>query len=1022
MRNNFRRFLSVAFAIVMVMAMMFAVSATEETNVAKIGDTEYAKLADAITAAVAGDTITLVDDVTENVTISKSITLDGADNQYTGKMTISDNKNVTIQDVNFVKGCVNELAGSHGYLTIKDCTFDGVDKSIGYAITHRGGDKLIIEGSTANNYSTGMLYVPSAVALIEIKDVEASNVVAAFNITYSGNGTFENVKFNNVTYGIHFQIYGSRTYTVKNSDLSGATNPFWFWDKSSNTEKVTVVFEGENIVHKFQDPIPAGSLKLAEGATLVAPEGLSVTTDVADHNVVYSNGVYSVVDAYVAMIGETGYMTLKEAVAAAQDGDTITMVDDYEVASSDAVIADYDMYAFVSVTDKAITIDLNGKKITAVPELDKALLGFFYVGGSGKLTLLDSSEAKDGSVEVITEKTEAYSFATIDSENTDAKLCIESGNYYIDRVDAGQSMIYANNGELAFVSGGNFVLANAKTMDNNGIPYPWIFNAYGNTGANYVTVTGGTYNVDPTHHQGEVKYPRGYSAVENADGTWTVTLPVKIGETGYASLAEAVAAAKDGDTITLLSDITLNNSEAEIAAYDMYAYLTVTDKKITIDLNGKTITANPSFDKPFYGVIVVLGTGDVTLMDSSEAQTGAINVTVAEGTESYSMMSTDGATASLSIESGNYYIDRVDLGYSMIYIAQTCNSSVSGGNFVLGNAYSFEKKGAMVPWIFNTYKNGANFVQVTGGTYNANPQNRHGEVKFPKGYVAYEDIDGTWKVARGPIIVKQPADTTIGYNKMAKFAPVIVGDGLTYKWYYRDTNSNTFRKSTITTATYDIKGTLARDGREVYCVAKDSTGKTVTTDVVTLTVVPNEELEIVSQPTVVEGALDTTVSIKMDVKGDGLTYKWYFRDKGAKNFQKSSLKTATYDIKLTEARMDREVYCVITDAFGNMETSAVVTLKAVCTVDLKIIAQPTYEAVAVGETATVKMDVEGEYLTYAWYFINAGDTTPFKSSITDSEYSVALTEDRVGRQVYCVITDAFGESVQTETVTLVAAE
>ena len=53
-------------------------------NVAKIGNAEPTTLAEAIKNASAGQTITLVGDVTENVTISKSLTIDGANFKYTG--------------------------------------------------------------------------------------------------------------------------------------------------------------------------------------------------------------------------------------------------------------------------------------------------------------------------------------------------------------------------------------------------------------------------------------------------------------------------------------------------------------------------------------------------------------------------------------------------------------------------------------------------------------------------------------------------------------------------------------------------------------------------------------------------------------------------------------------------------------------------------------------------------------------------------------------------------------------------
>lgn len=1234
MRNNFKRFLGVAFVLIMALSVMTVGAFAAEETVAELGGTGYAKLADAIAAAKAGDTITLTADVNESVTISKSITIDGDDNQYTGKITISDNKNVTIKNVDFVKGCIDEVAGSHGYLTINDCDFDGVDKSIGYAINHRGGDKLIIENATAKNYKTGMLYIPSSVAEIFVKNVEVNNVAAAFNITYSGDGTFENVKFNNVTYGIHFMIYGSRTYTVKNSDLSGATNPFWFWDKSNNACKVTVAFEGENIVPVFQNPIPAGALKLAEGATLTAPEGLDITTDVADSYVAYKNGVYSVeANTKVAAIGENQYKTLAAAVAAAakgdiitllsdvnenvtldknltidgagykytgnifttnknanyviknvnfvdcdvyaiksngaysmtienctatncgygflyankttstiavknveidgasyglritsnnkttlenvtmknvnygieakttgkrefnfinctidavntpfnavdkganvqtlkfksvndfgidvttlesnlvkvnaaaqvgtkiygdlktaiadaKDGDVITIIADQTLTNSDAFIESVynEYYVFAEVTDKNITIDLNGKVITINPDLDKMLIAVIYSAKEGEVTLKDSSEAQTGAINVTASETSSvYSMFAADEGG---KFNIENGNYYLNRVDlsatAPRALIYTSDDMNFTVNGGNFVLGNARTsIDIDGNPQPWIFNGYQN-GHNHVYVTGGTYNAYPQNSWDEAKYPYCYDAIENEDGTWTVKYSpaVEIGETGYESLKEAVAAAKDGDVITVRKDQTLDNETAEIADYDMYSYITVSDKKITIDLNGKTITANPKFDKTLYGVIVVNGTGDVTLTDNSTDKTGAINVTMAEGTQAYSMLSTDGATSKLTINGGNYYIDRVDYGYSMIYIAQTGTGYVNGGNFVLGNAKTIEKEdGVMGPWIFNTYDNGKNFVYVNDGRFNTDPDHHWGEAKFKKGHVTVQAADGMWDIVRGPVIIEQPTDITINYGKMAQFAPVIKGEGLTYTWYYKDAKTSWY-KSSLTTATYDIKGTAARDGRQVYCVATDITGKSVKTGIATLTVVPNEELAIIDQPTVVEGALNKSVSVALDVTGDDLTYVWYYSDNGGKSYYKSSLTTATYDIVLKEERMGRKVYCEITDAFGEKETSKVITINAKQSVELKLLSAPVYEAAKIGETAKITLDVQGEGLKYTWYYSLPGKTTFYKSTITDSEYKVTLSEDRIGRQVYCVITDAFGESVTTETVTLYAA-
>ena len=68
----------------------------------------------------------------------------------------------------------------------------------------------------------------------------------------------------------------------------------------------------------------------------------------------------------------------------------------------------------------------------------------------------------------------------------------------------------------------------------------------------------------------------------------------KVGENGYATLAEAVAAAKNGDTVTLLKNVTLNTPAPTFA--DKGDFALGIDKSITIDgtndSGNYTITTN----------------------------------------------------------------------------------------------------------------------------------------------------------------------------------------------------------------------------------------------------------------------------------------------------------------------------------------------------------------------------------------------------------------------------------------------
>ena len=454
-------------AILLTVAMLFSVAAISasaaETDVAAIGEATYATLADAITAAKAGDTITLFGDVTENVTISKSITLDGGNNKYTGNITTSSTKaNVVIKNVNFV-----------------DCADN-------YAIKSNGASSLTVENCTAANCGWGLLYANKSTNTITMKNVEINDATRGLRINYNSKTTLENVTMKNVKYGIESLTYGERTFTFKNCTIEATDGSFVAIDKGAKVQ--TLNFKG---INDF---------------------GIDLRTLESD---------LVKVNLDVALVGTETYATLKEAVAVAADGDVIKIIDDFTIANTDVFDKVSGMYPYIAVTDKKVTIDLNGKTITVNPSLDANMLAVFYAGGSGELTLKDSSEAQTGSVTVtMADGTQAYSmFTALGADG--AKMYIESGNYTIDKVEYGQSMIYAGQDKQIFVSGGNFVLEDAKTRDpGNGQMQPWIYNAHGD-GVKVIVVTGGTYNVDPTHYHGEADFPVCNKAVEE-DGKWVL--------------------------------------------------------------------------------------------------------------------------------------------------------------------------------------------------------------------------------------------------------------------------------------------------------------------------------------------------------------------------------------------------------------------------------------------------------------------------------------------------------------------
>ena len=266
-------------------------------------------------------------------------------------------------------------------------------------------------------------------------------------------------------------------------------------------------------------------------------------------------------------------------------------------------------------------------------------------------------------------------------------------------------------------------------------------------------------------------------------------------------------------------------------------------------------------------------------------------------------------------------------------------------------------------------------------------------------------------------IQTQPQNVMVPKGDSAIVTVDAIGEGLTYAWYYSDDGGKTFKLTTTFTGnSYNITMTEKRSGRQVYCVISDSYGNSVETDVVTLLI--RSGVTITKQPVDVTVKNKAKATVTVEAIGEGLTYKWYYSDNGGKTFTRTKSFTGnSYSITMSQARAGRQVYCKITDAEGNTVKTDVVTLGM--TGCLKILAQPESVTVASGKKASVTVNVFGEGLTYTWYFSdNNGESFKSTSTFDGDTYYIKMTSARAGRQVYCVITDAHGNTVTTDVVTL----
>ena len=140
------------------------------------------------------------------------------------------------------------------------------------------------------------------------------------------------------------------------------------------------------------------------------------------------------------------------------------------------------------------------------------------------------------------------------------------------------------------------------------------------------------------------------------------------------------------------------------------------------------------------------------------------------------------------------------------------------------------------------------------------------------------------------------------------------------------------------------------------------------------------------------------------------------------NCTSASAYTEEFVFTMQERYDGRQYRCLISDIHGNKVTTEVVGLY--CGTQetegsIEIIRQPEdVEVAKAGERATVSVEASGEGLSYVWYYLKPGESDFKKSSTTGATYSVSVTEERDGFQIYCVITDENGNSVETDIVTL----
>ena len=467
-----RKFFAAFLSLCMVMSLVPMTALAAENDVAQVGDTTYATLETAFSAAQNGQEIKLLNDVIlENwISVTKTVTLDLNGHDITSN------------------GPVFSLNTDGIEFTIRDKTNQGeiksTEKSQCNLIQVYKGELIVEGGNFSNNWY--VIYVcQSGIATIKggsltstVASVLSTNGSAKGNANYSGDAVM-NVEGGTLTSERDVTIYvPAGTLNVSGGTITGATA---IYSKSGNTMITGGTIKGTGEKKKYQhyssgcaatgdaivveacdypngEPVVnisggtfesgsnqavakyhtegnksegeivviggtfVGSKEVEKSSDITAyfPEGAILTQD-KDGNVVPDTSSET---PGVAEVNEVPYDSLANAIAMAKDGDTVQ------------IVANTTIDASINV-DTSLTIDLNGCTVTG---LDSAY-SLRILGAGVEVTIDDNSSTGTG--KITSGRNDSGGIVQVADA---AKLTLESGTIEATGPNGGSPVLVIGSG------------------------------------------------------------------------------------------------------------------------------------------------------------------------------------------------------------------------------------------------------------------------------------------------------------------------------------------------------------------------------------------------------------------------------------------------------------------------------------------------------------------------------------------------------------------------------------------------
>lgn len=763
--------------------------------VAELNGVKYETLQAAIDAAGKSQTVTLVSDTRENVTIAKPLTLDLYGYTLNGG-TVKGKPALTVT----ARGVTVKDSGPDRTGTImREDTAENSGVSSHYVIDVQGAGWLTFEGGNVKNNSGNS--EGKGASLVRIGD-DSVDKYPGLNIK-GGTFTQNNFVVIKVDRGDLFlnggTINSANSYaienwlraTVKGGTVNGTVSS-WVYSTGaafSNLEISGGKVNGNVASVNYGDAADKQARIFITGGEITGTlgiytynNGLNPITDntkatikvtggtfdknptryvVESSSITEESGKYSVAKAYLAKVGDTQYYTMDEAFKAQTDsgGKDIVLLRDYEKAgtfNSGSIKRTVDLnghtWTYTGTDVNSAAFEINHPNATLTVKngkvISNTLVGLIPSAMGGTITY-DNSTLIFENVEMISN---GNSGIETNGGNTNNTVTLKNSTL---NVPNGFGIYFPSSGALNIenskitaktmgvqVCSGSLNISNGSTINVTGDPVEKtendgaiqdgaavsVVNRPGYKGLANVTITGGTFKsakgealkaytwenktesefdkinvifVSGGTFSNEI--PRDYCAAgltssKNSDGTYTVkdiTYVAEVGGVKYETVNAAIAAANNGDTVTLLSDTTED---------------VLINKSITLDLGDKTLTGTGAASTATLtiakGAVVTVKNGSIvgtansyyTIQNNGTATFEGITATA--GNTGSSMVDNFGT---LTIKSGTY-----TGGLDVVKNEPGAALSISGGTFTLEKGTSKGFTGV----IFNYGK-----LEISGGTF-----------------------------------------------------------------------------------------------------------------------------------------------------------------------------------------------------------------------------------------------------------------------------------------------------------------